>query len=85
MANNGLDIAPPPARKQPAVSDKPVKAATTPAKFKKQAETEMVQFNKRVTRRTADGYEMLAIKTRKKVPELLTEALVLLEEKYGKI
>ncbi len=83
MANNGLDIAPP-VRKQPTASVEPAKAAT-PAKFKKQAESEMVQFNKRITRRTADGYEMLAIKTRKKVPELLTEALALLEEKYGKI
>ena len=84
MANNGLDIAPPPARKQPEPSAEPAKAET-PAKFKRQAESEMVQFNKRITRRTADGYEMLAIKTRKKVPELLTEALGLLEEKYGKI
>jgi hypothetical protein len=44
-----------------------------------------VQFNKRVTRGVADGYEMLAIRTRKKVPDLLAEALELLQERYGKI
>lgn len=49
------------------------------------AEDEKVQFNKRVTRRVADGYEILAIRTRRKVPDLLAEALSLLEEKYGKI
>lgn len=54
-------------------------------KFSQVQEGEKVQFNKRVTRGVADGYEMLAIKTRKKVPELLAEALELLEERYGKI
>lgn len=49
------------------------------------AEGEKVQFNKRVTRGVADGYEMLAIRTRKKVPELLAEALELLEGRYGKV
>jgi hypothetical protein len=44
-----------------------------------------VQFNKRVTQRVADGFDMLAIRTRRKVPELLAEALELLEERYGKI
>lgn len=83
MANNGLDIAPPPARRTPPVSTKPIKAGT-PAKFKKQAESEMVQFNKRITRGTADSYEILAIKTRKKIPELLAEGLEFLQEKYGK-
>ena len=42
-----------------------------------------MQFNKRVTRRVADGFEMLAIRSRQKVPELLAEALDLLEERYG--
>ena len=44
-----------------------------------------MQFNKRVTRRVADGFEMLAIRSRKKVPALLAEALELLEERYGKV
>ena len=85
MANNGLDIAPPPARKNSPTSQPETVKTATPAKFKKESESEMVQFNKRITRRTADGYEMLAIKTRKKVPELLAEALGLLEDKYGKV
>ena len=33
----------------------------------------------------ADGYEILSIKTRKKIPELLAEGLELLETKYGKV
>ena len=32
-----------------------------------------------------DGYELLAIRLRKKVPELLAEALDLLEERYGRV
>jgi hypothetical protein len=55
------------------------------AKFDQVAEDEKVQFNKRVTRRVADGYEILAIRTRRKVPDLLAEALSLLEEKHGKV
>ena len=55
------------------------------AKFNHVAEDEKVQFNKRVTRRVADGYEMLAIRTRRKVPDLLADALSLLEEKHGKV
>lgn len=54
-------------------------------KFDQIAEGEKVQFNKRVTRATADGYEILAIRVRRKVPDLLAEALALLEEKYGKV
>ena len=54
-------------------------------KFTQVAEGGKVQFNKRVTRGVADGYEMLAIRTRKKVPELLAEALELLEGRYGKV
>jgi hypothetical protein len=48
-------------------------------------EGERVQFNKRVTRGVADGFEMLAIKTRRKVPDLLAEALDVLQERYGKV
>lgn len=62
----------------------PKKVASIPEKFSQIQEGEKVQFNKRVTRGVADGYEMLAIKTRKKVPELLAEALDLLEDRYGK-
>jgi hypothetical protein len=60
-------------------------AAVTAAKFRQVKEDERVQFNKRVTRRVADGFEMLAIRSRRKVPELLAEALDLLEERYGRI
>jgi hypothetical protein len=59
--------------------------AATAARFRQVKEDERVQFNKRVTRRVADGFEMLAIRSRRKVPELLAEALELLEERYGRI
>jgi hypothetical protein len=55
------------------------------SKFDQVKEDERVQFNKRVTRRVADGFEMLAIRTRRKVPELLAEALESLEQRYGKV
>lgn len=55
------------------VMEKPVEVA----KFDHGANDEKVQFNKRVTRREADGYEIFAIRIRRKVPELLTEALSL--------
>lgn len=60
-------------------------AASAAAKFRQVKEDERVQFNKRVTRRVADGFEMLAIRSRRKVPELLAEALDLLEERYGRV
>jgi hypothetical protein len=60
-----------------------VKAATP--KFDQVKESERVQFNKRVPRHVADGFEMLAIKARRKVPDLLAEALELLENRYGKV
>ena len=64
---------------------KPPKTEDTRAvSFENVAGEDKVQFNKRITRNTADGFEMLAIKTRKKVPQLLEEALELLESKYGK-
>ena len=90
----GLQIAEPPRRRSEPVEDKaPVQETPAPqtgeqgrgVKFTQVAEHEKVQFNKRIPRGVADGYEMLAIKTRKKVPELLGEALELLEERYGKI
>jgi hypothetical protein len=61
------------------------RAAPSAAKFRQVKEDERVQFNKRVTRRVADGFEMLAIRSRRKVPELLAEALDLLEERYGRV
>ena len=68
-----------PARKKTTASVRPTE------KFRQVREDERVQFNKRVTRRVSDGFEMLAIRTRIKVPELLAEALELLEERYGRV
>ena len=85
----GLKARPSPVKANDKVPDK---AAPKPApkvrpagKFRQVKEDERVQFNKRVTRRVADGFEMLAIRSRVKVPELLAEALELLEERYGRI
>ena len=95
--SNPLKIAPPPPRRAAVEPEPPLPAPTlvaaqapaTPpaaaAKFRQVKEDEMVQFNKRVTRGVADGFEMLAIKSRKKVPELLAEALELLEQQYGQV
>lgn len=85
--SKGLQIAEPPRRRQSgsgAAEPEHQKPAQV-AKFDHVAEDEKVQFNKRVTRRVADGYEILAIRTRRKVPDLLAEALSLLEEKHGKV
>lgn len=82
----GLQIAEPPKRRSEAAQEAPVAHETGRGeKFTQVAEGEKVQFNKRVTRGVADGYEMLAIRTRKKVPDLLAEALELLQERYGKV
>jgi hypothetical protein len=90
----GLQMAEPPRRRSDVAEEvpqddtpklKPQVAADTGLKFTQIAENEKVQFNKRVRRGVADGYEMLAIRTRQKVPELLEEALALLEQKYGKV
>ncbi len=79
----GLRIAePPPRRPIEAVSPEPSPAGE---KFSQVREIDRVQFNKRVSRGVADGFEMLAIRTRRKVPELLAEALELLQERYGKV
>ncbi len=88
MANPLKIAAPPPRRSLPEAADEPAlppASVVAPPKFDQVKEDERVQFNKRVTRRVADGFEMLAIRTRHKVPELLAEALELLEERYGKI
>lgn len=81
--------APPPAgdsKAEPKQAPTPRKnAPSAAAKFHQVKENERVQFNKRVTRRVADGFEMLAIRTRKKVPELLAEALELLEQRHGRV
>jgi hypothetical protein len=95
---NPLKIAPPPPRRSampeappPQVPERATVATiVTPSplvsgpKFRQVKEDERVQFNKRVTRGVADGFEMLAIRSRRKVPDLLAEALDLLEERYGK-
>jgi hypothetical protein len=82
---NALKIAPPPPRRNRVEEEVPAKPETTPPKFNQAKEDGRVQFNKRVTQRVADGFEMLAIRTRRKVPELLAEALELLEERHGKV
>lgn len=83
--SKGLQIAEPPRRRQSGAGGTERPKPVEVAKFDHVAEDEKVQFNKRVTRRVADGYEMLAIRTRRKVPDLLAEALELLEEKHGKV
>lgn len=82
---NALKIAPPPPRRAAKEDEAPAKPPVAPPKFNQAKEDERVQFNKRVTQRVADGFEMLAIRTRRKVPELLAEALELLEERHGKV
>ena len=82
---NALKIAPPPPRRSVPETEATPPASAAAPKFDQVKEDERVQFNKRVTRRVADGFEMLAIRTRRKVPELLAEALEALEERYGKI
>jgi len=81
---NALKIAPPPPRRAVQESESAPPPVPTP-KFDQVKEDERVQFNKRVTRRVADGFELMAIRTRHKVPELLAEALELLEQRYGKV
>ena len=97
MANQGLNIDPPlrktRTRKDPEPKVTGAKAGkranTGPERthiaFDQFAEEAKVQFNKRVTRKTADGFEMLSIKTRRKIPDLLAEGLEMLEAKYGKV
>jgi len=83
----GLTLAEPPRRRTEARAEAvEVPVASTAANlFAKQREDEKVQFNKRIERHVADGYAMLAIKTGKKVPDLLREGFEALEARYGKI
>ena len=74
----GLNLPGPPSRP----TDAPL---PPPEKFTQVREDDRVQFNKRLPRSVADGYEMLAIRTRRKVPELLAEGLELLEQRYGRV
>jgi len=80
----GLRIAEPPPRR-PVEVPAPEPAIVVGEKFSQVREIDKVQFNKRVSRGVADGFELLAIRTRRKVPELLAEALEMLQERYGKI
>jgi hypothetical protein len=87
MMSKGLKIAEPPQRR-PAPEgqggEEPRHTVPRAPKFDQVAPSQKVQFNKRVTREVADGFEILAIRTRRKVPELLAEALELLEQKHGR-
>ena len=85
MMAKGLRIAEPPPRR-PAMETEATEPAPTPIgeKFSQIREIDRVQFNKRVPRGVADGFEMLAIRTRRKVPEVLAEALELLQARYGR-
>ena len=74
----------PPVEQERSVT-RPRAATSSVSKFRQLKEDERVQFNKRVTRHVADGFEMLAIRSRRRVPELLAEALELLEERYGRV
>jgi hypothetical protein len=85
MSSNALKNMPPPPRRANSEIEPDAPPAVTTAKFAQVKEDGRVQFNKRVTRLVADGFEMLAIRTRKKMPDLLAEALELLEERYGKV
>ncbi len=94
----GLKLAEPPRRRAveaassprqgraggPAPEPMPSAPAARPEKFDQIAPGAKVQFNKRVSREVADGYEILAIRTRRRVPDLLAEALELLEARYGR-
>lgn len=82
----GLQIAaPPPRRHTESAIRAQAEEAPTLEKFSQVREGDRVQFNKRVSRGVADGFEMLAIRTRRKIPDLLAEALNLLQERYGKV
>lgn len=88
----GLKLAEPPRRRTAPAEETAGQGGPTPPrpapvpseKFDQISAEAKVQFNKRVTREVADGYEILAIRTRRRVPDLLAEALVLLEARYGK-
>jgi hypothetical protein len=77
----GLNIGDPPARRSAGAGG----AAVVPLRFEQNRPSDKVQFNKRIEAAVAEGFEMLAIRTRRKVPDLLAEALLLLQERYGKV
>lgn len=86
MSNSNVlsKISPPP-RREPKNDETPAPGPVASPKFDQVKEDERVQFNKRIPRRVSDGFELLAIRTRRKVPELLAEALEILEDRYGKV
>lgn len=61
------------------------KKAPVNTKFAKVSESSKTQFNKRIPKETADVFAILAVKTSIKVPDLLSEAAELLQEKYGRV
>ena len=79
----GLNIGEPPRR--PAAAGTAAPVVPMREKFEQRRGADKVQFNKRVSSEVAEGFEMLAIRTRRKVPDLLAEALALLQERYGKV
>ena len=81
----GLRIAEPPPRRLATEPEAQEPSPPAGEKFTQVRESEMVQFNKRVPRGVADGYEMLAIRTRRRVPQLLAEGLELLQGRYGRV
>lgn len=81
--SKGLKVAPPPRRPEAAATPSPRKRV--PSKLAHIAETDTVQFNRKVPKGTADGFALLAVKTGRKIPDLITEGLELLEERYGKV
>jgi hypothetical protein len=85
----GLNVAPPKRKaEEKAPTGSETGTANSPAtgeKFTQVSGQTIVQFNRKVPQEVADGYEMLRLKTKRKVPDLLAEGLALLEEKYGKI
>jgi hypothetical protein len=83
MMAKGLRIAEPPRRLAEVAAPEP--ATVAGEKFSQVREGDKVQFNKRISRGVADGFEVLAIHTHRKVPDLLAEALSLLQERYGKV
>lgn len=88
--SKGLKIAEPPRRPtettpEAAPAPAPPQMPAASEKFRQVRAGDKVQFNKRVESHVADGYEMLAIRTKRRVPDLLAEGLALLEERYGKV
>jgi hypothetical protein len=83
MMAKGLRIAEPPRRPAEVAASEP--AAVVGEKFSQVREGDKVQFNKRISSGVAEGFEVLAARTRRKITDLLAEALTLLQERYGKV